>query len=82
MRPSGLLRIFQVAHPIEEALDRLQAIQGLDHAVEVEHDVLVNEDVAESRKAIEFLDEIGGESRIVGQVANRLGVVLEALPPK
>jgi hypothetical protein len=37
--------------------------------------------VAESGDAFKFLDEVGGKARVAREVANRPGVVLEAIAP-
>lgn len=64
----------------EEALDRREGIQCLNHAVEVQCDVLVHDDVAEARKQFERRDDIRRESSVAQKGANGIRVVLEPVP--
>ncbi len=43
------LRLLDIAHDLEEALDRLETIEGLDRPIQVEADVLVDDHVAKAR---------------------------------
>ena len=53
---------------LEELLDRFKAVQRLDHSIEVERDVLVNQDVAKPWQPLEFRHELGREPGVANQI--------------
>ena len=61
-------RVRQVGHQLsgdpEELLDGAEIVQGLDHAVQVQRDVLVDHDVPETRQALQLPHQVGGEPRV------------------
>ena len=68
------------ADDLEELLDGLKLVESLDHTVEIERDVFVDDDVAEARKPLEFPNQLRRETLIPRQVSNGFRVVLVAVP--
>ena len=65
---------------LEEVLDGREVVESLDNPVEVEGHVLVDHDVPEARQALQLPHEVGVEPGVPRQAADRLRVVLEAVP--
>jgi hypothetical protein len=72
-------RVSESVHDLEELLDRFELVEGLDHTVEIERDVSVDDDVAEPGKALEFPNQLRGEALVPRQVSNAFRVVLVAV---
>jgi hypothetical protein len=84
-RRDDISRRLDLCHDPAEALDRLEVVQGVDHAIEVECDVLVDEDVPEAGKSFERPCEIRRKPPVSLQTSNGLRVVFEAVaapPPR
>src|SRR5438093_8682395 len=71
----------QVPNDLQELLDGPKLPQRLDHSLQVEGHIFVHENVSKPRKPLERSYEIRRESGVAGQVADRPGVILEAIPP-
>jgi hypothetical protein len=67
------------AHDLQEPLDRFQPGQRLDHSLHVQRHVLVDQDVAESREALQLLDEVRRKPPVSNEIPHRLRIVLEAV---
>jgi hypothetical protein len=60
-------------------LDGLKLVESLDHTIEIERHVFMDDDVAEARKPLEFPNQLRRETLIPRQVSNGFRVVFVAV---
>ena len=68
---------FDCADDLDEPLDWIQPLQGLDRTLQIQRDVFVDHDVAEPRQQFERRDQIRRQPLIAAETPDGLAVLLE-----
>ena len=72
---------FQPTDYFTELLDRLEAVEGFDDTIQIQADVFMNHNVAESGEARQFFNQGRRKGSVVGKASDRSGIIFEGESP-